>query len=145
MDSPVGALTLTASDEYLLSVEFGKTAEKSSPNRVTRQAKDELLEYFSGKRKSFSVKYKLSGTDFQIKVWQALLTIPYGKTASYKDIASLIGCPKAARAVGAANNKNKLPVIVPCHRVIGADSSLTGYAGGIEIKQKLLLLEKTQL
>ena len=96
----------------------------------------------SGHRKSFDIPIKFVGTPFQISVWKALQSIPYGQTASYKDIANLIENPRAYRAVGMANNKNPLAIIVPCHRVVGADGSLTGYAGGIKIKEKLLELEK---
>lgn len=101
----------------------------------------ELLEYFSGLRKTFDVPIKLNGTDFQVKVWRALCQIPYGKTITYKDIATIIGQEKACRAVGMANNKNPICIIVPCHRVIGKNGSLTGYAGGLSIKEKLLNLE----
>lgn len=105
----------------------------------------ELTEYFLGKRKQFTVPLHLVGTEFQKKVWRALLEVPYGKTVTYKDIAKKIGNPKALRAVGMANNKNKIPIIVPCHRVIGSDGKLTGYAAGLSIKEKLLKLEGIQV
>ena len=98
--------------------------------------------YFSKKRKSFDIPIKLEGTEFQKRVWDALIQIPYGKTCTYKDIAEKIGNPKACRAVGGANNKNPIMIIVPCHRVIGKNGDLVGYAGGIEVKQKLLDLEQ---
>ncbi len=101
----------------------------------------QLCEYFEGKRKSFDVPYKLRGTEFQQKVWQALCDIPYGEVRSYKDIATAVGNPKASRAVGMANNKNPITVIVPCHRVIGASGKLVGYAGGLEMKQYVLAME----
>jgi methylated-DNA-[protein]-cysteine S-methyltransferase len=102
----------------------------------------QIEEYFRGKRTQFKVKLDLHGTDFQKKVWNALLRIPYGETRSYGSIARAINKPKACRAVGMANSKNPIPLIVPCHRVIGADGSLTGFAGGLTIKEKLLKLEK---
>lgn len=102
----------------------------------------ELSEYFQGRRTEFSVPLNPSGTQFQKQVWKALREIPYGETRSYKEIAEVIGNPKACRAVGMANHKNPLPILVPCHRVIGSDGSLTGYAGGLEIKKKLLCLER---
>jgi len=102
----------------------------------------QLNEYFAGKRKEFTVPVTLDGTEFQQKVWLRLAAIPYGKTCTYKQIADDIGHPNAQRAVGAANNKNKILIIVPCHRVIGADGSLTGYAYGLKVKEFLLNLEK---
>ncbi len=101
----------------------------------------QLEEYFYGKRKVFDFAYKLSGTDFQKRVWQQLCQIPYGETRTYKDIALAIGKPNASRAVGMANNKNPLGIVVPCHRVIGSDGKLVGYAGGLDIKRKLLRIE----
>lgn len=106
-------------------------------------AASQLMEYFEGRRKKFSIKLNPHGTPFQKKVWGALLEIPYGETRSYKDIAEAIGNKNACRAVGMANHKNPVMCIIPCHRVIGSDGSLTGYGAGIEIKEKLLLLEKT--
>ena len=97
------------------------------------------------KRKIFDIPIKLDGTEFQVKVWTELLKLPYGKTCSYLDIAKKIGNPNAARAVGMANNKNKIQIIIPCHRVIGSNKKLIGYAGGIKIKEKLLKLEKDNL
>ena len=103
----------------------------------------EIDEYLRGKRKSFYFKYRLEGTQFQLKIWNALERIPYGETRSYKEIAEEIGCPKACRAVGMANHANPVMIAVPCHRVIGANGSLTGYGGGIEMKKALLELEKS--
>ena len=100
------------------------------------------MEYFNGERREFNLPIFIEGTDFQKKVWNALVNIPYGKTCSYKDIAIAIGNEKAVRAVGHANNKNKLPIVIPCHRVIGINGKLVGYAGGIDRKDKLLELEK---
>lgn len=99
-------------------------------------------EYFSGKRKKFDVSIVLEGTEFRKKVWKELMNIPYGETCSYKDIAIKIGNPKACRAVGGANNKNKIPIIIPCHRVIGTGGKLVGYAGGLHIKELLLENER---
>lgn len=125
--------------------ELGK-AEKEvnggKPNALTEQTYLELTEYLAGKRKIFTVPFTLKGTDFQMKVWNALCAIPYGETRSYKDIAVAVGSPKAFRAVGMANNKNPISIIVPCHRVIGADGSLVGYGGGLDMKTALLNLEK---
>ncbi|MFA5624323.1 MAG: methylated-DNA--[protein]-cysteine S-methyltransferase [Bradymonadales bacterium] len=101
----------------------------------------QITEYFEGRRKSFDISYALSGTPFQLRVWNALCEIPYGETRSYKDIAVRIGQPKACRAVGRANHSNPIMIMIPCHRVIGANGALSGYAGGVEIKKKLLELE----
>ncbi|MEE9168363.1 MAG: methylated-DNA--[protein]-cysteine S-methyltransferase, partial [bacterium] len=97
--------------------------------------------YFRGKRMTFSVPIRFDGTDFQNKVWHALTEIPYGQTVTYKEVAEKIGNPKAVRAVGNANNRNPIAIVVPCHRVIGADGKLVGYGGGLEMKEKLLKLE----
>jgi methylated-DNA-[protein]-cysteine S-methyltransferase len=115
--------------------------EKSETPLIKKTAK-QLDEYFNNKRQIFDLPLILHGTDFQLKVWKALQTIPYGETRSYGEIAAMIGNPKACRAVGMANNRNPIAIIIPCHRVIGHDGSLTGYAGGLKLKQKLLDLEK---
>ena len=133
-DSPIGYLTVGADERYLLFVEFGICEKCKNTNSVTEKAKTQILEYLDGKRKSFTLEYKM--------VLSALSAVPYGKTASYKEIAEAAGSPSAFRAVGTACNKNKLPIIIPCHRIIGSDGSLTGYAGGLEIKQYLLETEK---
>ena len=114
---------------------------KEKETELIKKTHQELLEYFSGERKTFNIPIKLNGTAFQIKVWKALCQIPYGETVTYKDIATKIGQEKACRAVGMANNKNPICIIVPCHRVIGKNGSLTGYAGGLNIKEKLLNIE----
>lgn len=142
-DSPVGPLLLAVSDRGLLALEFGgdvhdgwvKSAEKIAP--YVRQ----LQEYFAGERRQFDLPLDLRGTDFQKRCWQALLKIPYGETRSYADIAQAIGNRAAVRAVGLANGQNPIAIIVPCHRVIGSDGSLTGYGGGLATKRKLLELE----
>ena len=104
-----------------------------------------MQEYLNGKRKNFDIPIKLNGTQFQKRVWQALTSIPYGKIVTYKDIANLIGNKNAQRAVGMANNKNPIVIIIPCHRVIGANRNLTGYSGGLEVKKKLLKIEGIKL
>ena len=116
--------------------------EEENLNSVLVQCKQELLEYFAGKRKEFSVPFRQAGTEFQQKVWNELLKIPYGKTVSYNFIAESLGDKKSIRAVGASNGKNQISIIVPCHRVIGSDGSLTGYAGGLWRKKWLLNHEK---
>ncbi len=112
---------------------------------VLRQAAQEMLDYMAGKRRVFSVPFELDGTEFQCKVWAELFKIPFGEVRSYADIAVAIGQPKAVRAVGAANGKNPLPLIVPCHRVIGSDGSLAGYSAGIDVKRALLAIEGIDL
>jgi len=112
---------------------------------VLKKAYKQLDEYFAGKRNVFDLPLSLRGTEFQLKVWHLLLTIPYGETRSYGQLAALINNPKASRAVGMANNKNPIPVIIPCHRVIGHNGKLVGYAGGLELKKNLLELEKPLL
>lgn len=109
---------------------------------LLKKAAKELMEYFNGERKVFDIPFASHGTEFRLKVWEKLNLIPYGETRSYGEIAKMIGNPKASRAVGMANNRNPLAIIVPCHRVIGHDGNLTGYAGGLKLKQQLLDLEK---
>lgn len=111
---------------------------------VIKETYSQLSEYFAGKRDSFDIPIKTQGTDFQEKVWNALKQIPYGETRSYKDIAIAIGKPKAMRAVGMANNRNPIMIVIPCHRVIGANGQLIGYGGGLDVKEKLLTLEKAK-
>ena len=131
-------------ESYTLDEKISKFGiKKETP--LIKKTKFELMEYFNGKRKIFDIPIKLDGTDFQVKVWKELLKIPYGKTCSYLDIAKKIGNSNAARAVGMANNKNKIQIIIPCHRVIGSNKKLIGYAGGVKIKEKLLKLEKENL
>lgn len=150
ISSPVGKLTLVASDEGLAAILW----ENENPNRVPlenmvedsehpvlKETTRQLQEYFSGQRKSFNLPLDFQGTAFQKKVWEALLTIPYGETRSYAQIALQVESPNAVRAVGAANGKNPISIIAPCHRVIGSNGSLTGFAGGLEAKTFLLSLE----
>jgi len=110
---------------------------------LIKKAAEQLEEYFNGKRKVFDLPLVLQGTDFQVKIWKALQRIPYGETRSYGEIAAMTGNPKASRAVGMANNRNPIAIIVPCHRVIGSNGKLIGYAGGLELKQQLLDLESS--
>ncbi len=150
IDSPVGRLTLVARNTKLAAilwendlptrVRLGDMVE-STDQPVLHKTHHQLNEYFAGKRKQFDVELDFAGTDFQKKVWHALLTIPFGETRSYADIANQIGNPKAVRAVGAANGKNPISIIAPCHRVIGSNGTLTGFAGGLQAKQILLQLE----
>lgn len=142
--SPMGPLTLTASEDALTSIAFGGAEDGGGapPSALLARTARELEEYFAGGRRTFTVPLAPAGTDFQRKVWAALRTIPYGETVSYADVARRIGKPGAAIAVGQANGRNPIPIIVPCHRVIGSDGKLVGYAGGLEIKKALLRLEK---
>lgn len=153
MPSPVGTLKLIASDKGLTAILW----QDDDPKRIRLQpvkeglkhpvlleAERQLKQYFAGKLKTFTLPLDFVGTEFQKKVWAALLTIPFGETRSYGEIAKQIGNPKAVRAVGAANGKNPLSIIAPCHRVIGANGTLTGFAGGLEIKAYLLKLESQQ-
>jgi methylated-DNA-[protein]-cysteine S-methyltransferase len=128
---------ITNVDYLTNSPENPAGAEEKETPRIADTVK-QLTEYFAGKRFLFDVELDPHGTDFQKRVWNALRTIPYGETRTYKQIAEYAGCPKGARAAGMANNRNPISIIIPCHRVIGADGSLTGYAGGLNIKQLLL-------
>jgi methylated-DNA-[protein]-cysteine S-methyltransferase len=152
MKSPVGTLLLTGDDcgLRLLSFENSKRAAAVQPAWKSDQAPfaeviRQLQAYFSGERKDFDLPVAPEGTDFQLKVWRSLLTIPYGETISYRTLAERIGNPKAVRAVGLANGRNPIPIIIPCHRVIGGDGSLTGFGGGLSTKRKLLDLESKQM
>lgn len=137
----VGWLQLCADACNLLSCTFVEEKGIENRNPIIEEAINQLEEYFDGKRFKFDLPLKLEGTEFQMKVWKALMEIPYGKTCSYLDIACAIDNPKACRAVGNANNKNKIAIIIPCHRVIGKNKKMVGYASGIEKKQALLTLE----
>lgn len=151
MASPVGNLKLVANDTALVAVLW----ENENPKRVRLaelieqthhpillETQKQLSEYFAGKRQQFDLPLDFEGTEFQQKVWQALLTIPFGETRSYRDIAEQVGNVKAVRAVGAANGKNPISIIAPCHRVVGANGKLVGFAGGLDNKEILLKLEK---
>jgi methylated-DNA-[protein]-cysteine S-methyltransferase len=150
MNSPVGKLKLVASDRGLVAVLW----ENDSPSRVRLsdlmederhpvllKTEEQLRDYFAGKRKSFSIPLDMRGTPFQRNVWKALIAIPFGQTRTYGDLAKQLGNPTASRAVGAANGRNPVSIVVPCHRVIGASGKLTGFAGGLETKAHLLGLE----
>lgn len=144
-DMPVGNLGIAESGGYITDVffhsaRFFDAVEEQSP--IISEAAGQLYEYFEGKRKVFQLPLAPDGNSFSVKVWKALLAIPYGETRSYKDIALDIGNGNACRAVGGANNKNPIAIIIPCHRVIGKNGSLTGYAAGTDIKSFLLQLEK---
>ncbi|MFZ0418801.1 MAG: methylated-DNA--[protein]-cysteine S-methyltransferase [Candidatus Sulfotelmatobacter sp.] len=165
MESAIGPLFLAASERGLVALEFdarlaGQQSIRPNPrnlreenrkenkgvkfeqsSRLMRPYVRELEEYFAGKRREFSFPLDLRGTDFQLACWRALLAIPYGETRSYAAIARAVGKPKAFRAVGMANNRNPIAIVVPCHRVIASDGTLCGYGGGLEVKRKLLELE----
>lgn len=142
--SPVGTLTLTEEEDALTGLYFGRLSRQGQEvlSPVLEETARQLSEYFSGKRREFSLPLSPKGTEFQLRVWRALETIPYGETRSYGDMARLIGSPKACRAVGMANHRNPISIIVPCHRVVGANGSLTGYGGGLDAKRFLLDLEQ---
>jgi O-6-methylguanine DNA methyltransferase len=148
--SPAGPLFLAASPKGLVRLEFEarvmslhpKKFELRESNQALAPYARELKEYFDGERREFSMALDLRGTPFQLACWQALLAIPYGETRSYADIARVIGHPNAFRAVGMANNRNPVAIVVPCHRVIASSGSLCGYGGGLDLKRKLLDLEQ---
>jgi len=151
VDTKIGSLGIAEEGEFLTHLFFQqeKVRQDKAPEGAVekwtpflRGVAKEIKEYLNGRRQKFDIPLKLYGTDFQRAVWNALLTIPYGETRSYRDIAEQIGNPKSCRAVGMANHRNPIAIIVPCHRVIGADGSLTGFGGGLELKQQLLELEQ---
>lgn len=138
------SLYLVATETHLINIQFTQPQKALlQTTELLSMATIQLDEYFQGKRTTFSLPFKLTGTPFQLAVWKELQNIPYGKTTSYKEIAQKINKPKACRAVGMANNKNPLPIIIPCHRVIGSNGKLIGYAGGLKLKNYLLELEKS--
>lgn len=142
IDSPVGRLTLTEEDGALVELFFGEREGVGLATALLEEAARQLDEYFSGVRRAFELPLRPAGTSFQQAVWRALMEIPYGETRSYRDIAQAIDNRKAFRAVGMANHLNRLPIVIPCHRVIGADGSPGGYAGGADRKRFLLELER---
>jgi methylated-DNA-[protein]-cysteine S-methyltransferase len=153
IESPVGPLRLVGGAAGLAGVlwetqdplESGFEIEREDGrDPVLLQAARELREYFAGERREFSVPLDFKGTEFQNKVWRALRSIPFGETRSYGELAAEIGAPKASRAVGAANGRNPIPIILPCHRVIGSSGSLTGFGGGLPMKKQLLAHEQTR-
>lgn len=145
-ETELGKMGIAEEDGKITNVYFSSESVPASleikETELLKEAGRQLKEYFSGNLKEFSLPLAPKGTEFMGKVWSALCKIPYGKTATYKEIAESIGNSKACRAVGLANNRNPIPIIIPCHRVIGANGSLTGYAGGLDMKKRLLDLEK---
>jgi methylated-DNA-[protein]-cysteine S-methyltransferase len=152
IDSPVGRLKLVASRDGLVAILWGRDKpsqadvelgemQRDDGDRVLMETERQLNEYFAGERREFSLRLDMRGTSFQKDVWEALLGIPYGETRSYGQIAKQIGRPSASRAVGAANGANPIPIVVPCHRVIGSTGKLTGFGGGLDVKEKLLGIE----
>ena len=162
IESPIGPLVLCEAEGALVHIDFGRMADREPALRawadkvglsgaawtadggsaLLRETQRQLAAYFRGERRTFDVPLGMHGTAFQRAVWQALTTVPYGEVRSYKAIAEAVGNPKAVRAVGGANNKNPLPIVVPCHRIIGAGGTLVGYGGGLPIKTFLLDLER---
>lgn len=141
--TPFGEIYIGETDGKISHLLFSdKLCGEIVETPLIKKTYKQLCEYFDGKRKVFDVPVIFDGTDFQIKVWKTLQTIEYGKTISYGQLAEMIGQPKASRAVGGANNKNKIAIIIPCHRVIGSNGTLTGYAGGLNVKKYLLNLEQ---
>ena len=142
-DTPVGPMALEGTEEGLTALYLPncpmEPAGKETP--LLTRGRGELLEYFEGKRQTFDLPLVPVGTPFQRKVWCALSDIPYGQTITYGELARRVGCPKGSRAVGQANHRNPLPILLPCHRVVGANGTLTGYGGGLELKEWLLRLE----
>ena len=149
LETPIGPLTVTATEKAVTAIRFGTQVPEGSTlctgaeaTPLLRKAAEEIGDYFAGSRRKFTLPLAPEGTPFQQKVWEALRTIPYGETRTYKQIAIQIGHNQSFRAVGMASNRNPSAIVVPCHRVIGYDGKLTGYAGGLDIKEQLLELEK---
>lgn len=141
---PQGRMTIVDNGGAVVRIGFGVLDVEGSalsPTALTNEAATQLMEYFAGKRRTFSLPLAPKGTPFQKEVWQALSSIPYGQTRSYADIAAQVGRPKAFRAVGMANNRNPIPIVIPCHRVVGSSGDMVGYAYGTKIKRYLLELE----
>lgn len=152
MDSELGPILFACDDQSLTRVHFTDSSKpltmddtwcRTPKDPLLQETRRQLDEYFSGKRRQFSLPLAMEGTDFQINVWKALTTIPYGTTWSYKELAAAVGNPAACRAVGNANGKNKIVIIVPCHRVIGSDGDLVGFASGLVRKRYLISLEQS--
>ena len=143
-DSPFGPVEIGHKDGSIVSIRRGCAALHHDPSPASDLANTQLQEYFAGKRKNFDFPVAMAGTPFQMAVWDHLLTIPYGEVRSYGQIAAAIGKPKACRAVGMACNRNPLWIVVPCHRVVGSNRKLTGYAGGLDMKRSLLELEQNR-
>ena len=148
MNSPLGVLTLIEEDNYLTEIRFENEVVNlenaiNKDTLILNKTEKELNEYFNKSRKTFDIPLNPKGTKFQLKDWEELSKIPYGKLCTYKDIAIKINCPKGYRAVGLANNKNPIPIIIPCHRVIGSNKKLVGYSSGLHIKEYLINLERS--
>lgn len=157
IDSPIGVLELVIQDNFLVGIHFvdsahnsklksrysSKAAEMKKATTLMKRCRKELDQYFTGKTQHLDLPYRLQGTDFQKKVWTLLTKIPYGETVSYGQLAEKLGSKKWSRAVGGANNKNPIPLVIPCHRVIGAQGNLVGYAPGVAYKRWLLDLESS--
>ncbi|MFD2190972.1 methylated-DNA--[protein]-cysteine S-methyltransferase [Pistricoccus aurantiacus] len=142
-ESPIGLLKIRATDKGLTEIDFVEARDETPrPNAMTQQCQAQLAEYFAGRRREFDLPLTPQGTGFQQQVWRALREIPYGQTCSYSSLAERLNRPGAQRAVGAANGKNPISIVVPCHRVIGRSGRLTGYAGGLERKEWLLMHER---
>ena len=144
MDSPMGPVTVASTGKGIASIHFGNSVPSGglTDPSANHQTVEQLTEYFEGKRTQFDLPLDVEGTPFQKAVWSELLQIPYGETRTYGEIAKAVGRPGAARAVGMANHENPIAVVIPCHRVIGRDGSLTGYAGGVHLKAQLLSIER---
>lgn len=153
LDTPIGTLLIAGDAEAVRRIDFPKNGKKSMPadgwtesaRGPVGQAVRQLKEYFAGKRAEFDLRLAPEGTEFQRTVWRNLQDIPFGETISYGELAKRVGNPKASRAVGAANGQNPIPIVIPCHRVIGANGKLTGFGGGLPTKEALLALEAKQL
>ncbi len=145
-DFKFGILKIGYTDTKIVYLKRCKKIEgENEKSALSDEVFEQVIQYLDGKRTSFDFDYELYGTEFQKKVWESLCRIPYGETRTYKQVAEDVGSPKACRAVGLANNRNPVTIVIPCHRVIGSDGSLTGYAGGIEMKQALLEIEQKDL
>lgn len=146
-DTPIGKISIAEEDGAIVQMHLngeirGDFEQEETP--IIKEAISQLREYLTGKRRSFDLTLRPKGTEFQQKVWNALCDIPYGETRSYRELAEMVGNPKAVRAVGGANNKNPIIILVPCHRVIGSDGKLVGYAAGLAVKKQLLDLERAK-
>jgi methylated-DNA-[protein]-cysteine S-methyltransferase len=152
IESPIGPLLLAGDDQALIWIGFGAGKHPQRPDPEWREdarplanAAQQLREYFAGTRRAFQLTLAPAGTEFQRRVWDQLVNIPYGETISYGELARRIGDPRAARAVGLANGSNPIPIVIPCHRVIGSDGRLVGFGGGLDMKERLLAFERGQL
>jgi len=145
LDTPIGPITLAEDDGHIVGLRFGENPGPDDASSLLRMARAQLLAYFGGVLRQFDLPLRPSGTAFQRRVWACLSDIPYGETRSYRQIAEAVGAARGYRAVGMANNKNPIAILIPCHRVIGADGRLTGYGGGMAVKAFLLRLEGARL